>query len=324
MGFTNRDSSYDYSKTWASGSLSVGTFFWSVQIDGQWERIQEFESDQQLSVSIEFEAIDLIQVQPADWYNGSFIRSMAEGPFIRGYSPYGGDGNKAVFGERGFIGLLKTGMYVGYKPTFTIKTSQSTFRSFVEKFKASGGLRIGPFTISAAGGSEKSQWSYSEAGQTFTGTSTSETPVILGITIAQLPAPTTLLAADSGEPRGRAYRFEGGTGDILAQGVTEVEATALGAQSWIPAVGTMLVTKHAHDVRIVPLYGDPILTDGIASIDFNGPTLTQLRAGIFAVTRPIPKVGTVYSISGVYDDTHLPFVVRLACISAARPMSIFQ
>ena len=48
----------------------------------------EFESDQELEVSIEFEALDLIQIQPSDWYNGSFVRSKANGPFKKGYSAY--------------------------------------------------------------------------------------------------------------------------------------------------------------------------------------------------------------------------------------------
>jgi hypothetical protein len=232
MGFANRDSSYDYGNTWAGGSLSVGSFFWQVNLSGKWERITEFEADQELVVSVNFEAIDHIQIQPADWYNGSFVRSMATGPFVRGYSPDGEDGNKAVFGEKGFIGLLKTGMAVGYKPTFTITTSQSTFRKFVEKFKAALGIRIGPFTIDATGGSEKSQWSYSEAGRSFSGTSTSESPLILGVTIAKLPQQSkpTLALADgdaAAEPLGDAYRFEGGAGDLVARLVTERQALVL-------------------------------------------------------------------------------------------------
>lgn len=324
MGFTNRDSSYDFSKTWAGGSLSIEQVFWSVNVSGKWERITEFESDQELQVSIEFEAIDQITIQPADWYNGPFVRSMGDGPFVKGYSKYGGEGDKAVFGEKGFIGLLKAAMFVGYKPTFTIKTSQSSFRSFVEKFKASIGIRIGPFTINADGGIERSQWSYSEAGSTFTGTSTSETPLILGVTIARLPTQVTgadAEAIETAEQRGIGYRFEDYAGDVAGRNVTEAEAKALGARSWKP----LLLTRHAHGVRIVPLHGDPVLTDGIASMDFNGPgpNPTQLRAGIFAQNKPIPKVGTQYSISGEYDDSNIPFLFRLTCTVAGRPGSTF-
>ena len=238
MGFTNRDQAYDYSKTWAGGSASIKQVFWEVNIDGRWERISEFESDQELEVSVQFEAVDQIQIQPGPWYSGPFVRSMGEGPFILGYSAQGGDGNKAVFGPNGFISLLKTGMFVGYKPTFTISVSQATFDSFVEKFKVAGALRIGPFTIEADGGSEKAQWTSSASGRSFTGTSTSDSPLIIGLSLAQLPAAVDAAEVRAGElaeePRGRAFRFQGQAGDVLAQGVTAAEAAALGAGSWAP------------------------------------------------------------------------------------------
>ncbi|AEL05059.1 hypothetical protein JH271_20460 [Xanthomonas campestris pv. campestris] len=187
MGFTNRDAAYDYSKTWAGGSAKIRQLFWEVRVAGKWQRIDEFETDNELDVSVEFEALDLIQIQPSDWYNGPFVRSKANGPFVKGYSAFGEDGTQAVFGEKGFFGLLKTGMYVGYKPTFTITTSKSSFSKFSEMFKVSTGLRIGPFTFEAEGGSEKAGWSLSESGQSFTGTTTSEQPLIVGIAISKLP-----------------------------------------------------------------------------------------------------------------------------------------
>ena len=238
MGFSNRDASYDYSQTWAKGSLSIKQFFWYVQVNGTWERVEEFESDNELNVSVQFEALDLIQIQPSDWYNSSFVRSKANGPFTRGYSADGGDGTQAVFGEKGFIGLLKTGMYVGYKPTFTITTSQSTFESFQEKFTAATGLRIGPFTFTASGGSEKSSWTASESGKSFTGTSTSETPMIIGISIAELPNQKASDASlnSSEKPRGICYRFSGFDGDVLAENIIEEHCTQIGGESWEPAL----------------------------------------------------------------------------------------
>lgn len=187
MGFNNRESSFDYSKTWAGGQAKIQQLFWEVRVNGRWERIDSFETDSQVEVSLEFDAFDLIQIQPSLWYNGGFVRSMANGPFIRGYSPYGEDGTQAVYGENGFFNLLKTGMYVGYKPSFSIRTSNSTFKQFSEKFKVATGLRIGPFTFEADGGSEKSGWHADENGSSFTGTTTSDQPMIIGIQIAKLP-----------------------------------------------------------------------------------------------------------------------------------------
>lgn len=236
FGFSNRDASYDYSETWAGGSASVSRLFWEVKVDGKWERITEFESDQELVVSVLFEAVDQIQIQPSNWYNGSFLRSKANGPFKRGYSPYGRDGTQAVFGKKGFIGLLKTAMYVGYKPTFTVTTSQSTFSRFLEKFKVATGLRIGPFSFEASGGSEKSGWSASETGRSFSGTSTSDTALILGVAVAELPSGATDGLEDRQPELGTVYRFAGGDGPVLAEGKTEAEARALGGESWQPAI----------------------------------------------------------------------------------------
>ena len=242
MGFSNREASFDYSKTWAGGSASVQRFFWEVRVGGRWERITEFETDNQLEVSLEFEAIDLIQIQPSDWYNGSFVRSHANGPFTRGYSAFGGNGTQAVFGDKGFFNLLKTGMYVGYKPTFMIRVSQSTFSRFQETFKAATGLRIGPFTFSAAGGSEKAGWSASASGQTFSGTTQSDDPMIIGISIAKLPVNGEGVSEIGGsDALGNVHRFENGQGDVLARNVTELEAQTLGGH-WQPAQALAAIT----------------------------------------------------------------------------------
>lgn len=242
MGFTNREASYDYSKTWAGGSLSVSRFFWEVKVGGRWERVTEFETDNELEVSMEFEAIDLIQIQPSDWYNGSFVRSHATGPFTRGYSANGGDGTQAVFGKSGFFNLIKTGMYVGYKPNFTIRVSKSAFSRFQETFKAATGLRIGPFTFSADGGSTKAGWTANAAGQTFTGTTSSESPMIIGISIAQLPVNGgELLGHGAADSLGNVFRFENGEGDVLARNVSEQEAEGLGGH-WQPSAAMAAIT----------------------------------------------------------------------------------
>lgn len=330
MGFTNRESSYDYSNTWAGGSFSIKQLFWQVNAGGQWQSVTEFETDQELEVSIEFDAIDQIQIQPSAWYNGSFVRSKGNGPFKKGYSAYGGDGNQAIFGEKGFIGLLKTSMYVGYKPTFTIKTSKSSFNSFLTKFKTSVGLRIGPFTFEASGGMEKSGWTYSSQGQTFTGTSTSDTPLILGVNISELPTASHnlfLASTESQAQKGVCYRFSGREGDILARGVTEDECSSLGGESWAPLGALMaapaIVTRDVHDVRLLPLHGDPILTHGIGHMDFNGPNLLLLRCGIFAQNKPLPRVGTEYVVTGEFDDHPMPFRFTVRCTVAGRPESRF-
>jgi hypothetical protein len=142
-------------------------------------------------------------------------------------------------------------MYVGYKPTFTIQTSKETFNRFLERFNTAVGIRIGPFTLDASGGIERAGWTYSAEGQTFTGTSTSETPLILGISISELPSggAKTEGSAAPAERRGTCYRFRGRLGDVLAERVTEEECLAMRGESW-RETGVALVSVRLRNLRV--------------------------------------------------------------------------
>lgn len=185
ISIANSDKGYDFSKSWAKGSTSVGTWFWEVKVSGSWEQISEFRSDSNLSASINFKGVQTIGVQPSGWYKG--VSNLADGPYKRGYSKYGSGNTTAVFGQGGFLPLLKSGMLVAAGMTFTISVDESTFAAFSQKFKAATGLRIGPFTFSADGGSERAGWRADSRGTTFTGTSTSTVPQIFGWTLNVLP-----------------------------------------------------------------------------------------------------------------------------------------
>jgi len=183
VSFSNGQSRYDYKDTWAKGSTSVGNFFWSVNVGGSWKRIDEFASDASLEVTVSFKAWDQISISAGRWYNGAFVSSVEEGPFIRGYSPRGGNGTKAVWGDGGIMSVQKVGMVVCYKPSFDIKVSSSSFKSFLETWKVSAGVRIGPFELSGGGGSTSSGWQANSATNTFSGTSTAETALIMGVNV---------------------------------------------------------------------------------------------------------------------------------------------
>ncbi|WP_422373177.1 hypothetical protein [Hoeflea sp.] len=183
IGFDNSQSEYDYKKTWAGGSASIRKVFWSVNVGGSWERVDEFASDNSLKVDISFKAWDQISIGASRWYNGAFVTAIQQGPFIRGYQPYGGSGDKAVWGPEGIMSVQKVGMLVCYKPSFTITVSNSTFKSFSERWEVSAGLRIGPFSFSGGGGSSSSGWKADSATNTFSGESTAETALIMGTTI---------------------------------------------------------------------------------------------------------------------------------------------
>lgn len=180
IGFTNSDSAYNFGKTWAEGSVKVGSWFWSVKVGAKWERIDEFAADANLTAAVNFEGIEQMAIQPSDWHMG--VGPLVNGPYKQGYSAYGGGGTVAAFGKDGFLPMLKTGMYVTYKPGFNISVNQSTFKRFSEKFSGAAGLRIGPFEFEAKGGSEKAGWEASESSRSFRGTSTSAVPAIFGLT----------------------------------------------------------------------------------------------------------------------------------------------
>jgi len=183
IGFSNSQAQYDYKKTWAGGSASVKKVFWSVNVGGSWERIDEFSSDSSLSVEVSFKAWDQISITASRWYNGAFVTGIQKGPFIRGYSPYGDTGTKAVWGPEGIMSAQKVGMFVCYKPAFSITVSSSTFKAFSEKWEVSAGLRIGPFSFSGGGGSSSSGWRSDSSTNTFSGESTAETALIMGTSI---------------------------------------------------------------------------------------------------------------------------------------------
>jgi len=81
------------------------------------------------------------------------------------------------------------------------------------------------------------------------------------------------------------------------------------------------------NVNVLDPHGDSLLDHsgiGTATVGAHG-AVTQVQCGVFAVTKPIPVVGTEYIITGDFDeDPKIPFKVTLRCTVAARPASTFQ
>jgi hypothetical protein len=185
ISVSNSSSSFDFTKSWAGGSAKVGTFFWSVEVSGKWQRIDLFESDANLAASVTFKGIEAIGIQASPWYTG--VSKLQNGPYKRGYSKFGEGGTTAVFGKDGFLPLLKTAMYVAAGMSFDISVDQSTFNGFEQSFQAATAIRIGPFTFSADGGHQQNKWQADSSGLKFSGNSSSTVPQILGFTVNVLP-----------------------------------------------------------------------------------------------------------------------------------------
>lgn len=186
ISFSNSQAAYDYSKTWAQGSASVGAAFWSVYANGSWQRVNQFYSDSSLSCEISFAAWDTIPITPSKWYSGT--TAFRNGPFVPGYTATQQPGsNGYAFGQGGIVPAFKTAMLVCYQPTISISVSQSTYQSFFQQWSVAGGIQVGPFQIGGSGGGTQLNWSQSGSGMTAKVASTSNVPLIFGVTLAVQP-----------------------------------------------------------------------------------------------------------------------------------------
>jgi hypothetical protein len=186
ISFSNSSAAYDYSNTWAQGSVSDEGWFWSAYANGSWQQINEFSADSSLSCTISFKAWDTIAITPSKWYSGT--TAFRNGPFAPGYTATSQPGSTAyMFGEGGIVPCFKTGMIVCYQPTITINVSESTYQSFQQQWSAAAGIQVGPFQIGGSAGGTQLNWSQTASGMSLNVASTSNTPLIVGVNIAVQP-----------------------------------------------------------------------------------------------------------------------------------------
>ncbi|WNJ20564.1 hypothetical protein [Pontibacter sp. G13] len=182
------DTSFDHS--WAGGSASYGNFFWGINGGGGWEKWDLSESDAGVQASISVKSSTIVPITPGVWYDGGFMKDLARntsgsGATIeQGWQVNGGQGSNSLFGQYGILSTVVTGLVVVYQPSFKITMNSSTFSQYKEKFDASGGLRIGPFTFGGHGGHESTYTHSTSNGTTYEGGSTSTDPLIIGMTVA--------------------------------------------------------------------------------------------------------------------------------------------
>ena len=170
--------SYALKESWAGGSASYGGSFFGIYVSGSWHDMDLSKEDKSVKVTITIQAVTQVPVRPDVWYDGGYLRTLARlnewnDPFT----------NESVFGKGGILPLMITGLVAGYKIGFKITMSSSTYQRHVTDFKASGGLRIGPFHIGGGYHTHSDTWEKSAEGQTFSGESTAEYPFIIGFTV---------------------------------------------------------------------------------------------------------------------------------------------
>lgn len=180
------DSSID--KSWAGAKVSYGTPFWGFYAGGSWSETNISQADNSVTATVNLQSATNVLITPGAWYNGGFLKQMANaGNTGTGYSilsPYtatGGD--HPLFGKNGLCSTMVTGLVVAYKPSFSITMASSTYKSFEQTISASAGLRIGPFTFGGSGGHFEKTVNTTGNETTVTGGSTSDDPVIIGVTV---------------------------------------------------------------------------------------------------------------------------------------------
>jgi hypothetical protein len=145
------------------------------------------ESDKNVKATISVQSSTTVEVTPGDWYDGGFMKDLATGGG-QGYtiaSPYRATGGaNALFGQGGLLSTRVSSLLVVYKPSFSITMSKSTYDKNVQKFNGSAGFRIGLFQFGGSGGNESTYTHSTSNGTTFTGESTSDYPLIIGVTVA--------------------------------------------------------------------------------------------------------------------------------------------
>ncbi len=185
ISYSNSQAAYDFSNTWAQGSVEIPDDFFSLQASGQWQSTDEFYTDTNLSISITA-AMTTIAITPDRWF--SPVTALANGVYLPGSSEFknGQSTDTFMFGEGGILPLVKTAMVVMYNPSITVTISRATYKSHASAWSAAGGISIGPFRIDGAnGGSSTSGWSSSGETASITITDTSGIPKILGVVVAQ-------------------------------------------------------------------------------------------------------------------------------------------
>jgi hypothetical protein len=193
LSWSNSSKDYDFSKSWAKGSASIGNFFWSVGGGGAWTQMNTSEVQKSFSASISFKDLSLITVNPESWLNDGYLKTNANGPYVDnntvGFANEA-TGNQTYFfgGEKAILPGQVTGILVGYQPKFKITTSSSSFNDVYKSVQGSAGVRVGPFHFGGGGGHTTHITKSTSEENTIEGEDTSNVPHIFGIYLKVLPS----------------------------------------------------------------------------------------------------------------------------------------
>ncbi|MGV7208247.1 hypothetical protein ACLB1G_10380 [Oxalobacteraceae bacterium A2-2] len=172
--------------TWAGQADDVDHPCFAIHLHGEWQRLDEFYADLQLSVTVESAALEHIAITPERWFSG--VAPLADGPYLSGFSRSAGQGGNHVLGQGGLLPLMKTGMLAVLNPRVRVAVSAETYAAHRPKWAAATGFRIGPFVFGGPGRERHIDWDEQRSVAAFSLSGPFGAPQIVGVTIATQPA----------------------------------------------------------------------------------------------------------------------------------------
>ena len=174
LSFSKKSS--NMSKSWAGVDATINYDFFQICVDGRWEKFDLTETDQELTLNVNFKKIDKCQVTTGNWYDGGYLAKLAiDKKWSSNWS------TEKVFGNKGYLPLKTTDLIVCIGMSLEVKVSQSSFEQNKQKWDAAVGIQIGPFKFGgASGGNSSDSWNRSSTNSTFGIELTDSYPYIIG------------------------------------------------------------------------------------------------------------------------------------------------
>ena len=79
LAWANSEAHFDWKKAWAGGYAGVRTPFWGIKVGGSWERADWLATGSDISVELNLQAWDTIQIQDTGWFDQAFVTVKTDG-----------------------------------------------------------------------------------------------------------------------------------------------------------------------------------------------------------------------------------------------------
>jgi hypothetical protein len=129
--------------------------------------------------------LDLFTITPGQWFNGTAVKALKNGPFIAD-GPVA-RGTLKLFSPDGILNLEPVQLLVAFRPKVSCSISRDEFHEIKASFYASGGFSIGPFGFGASYSRSTDDVSFDDSTNSIVAQDSSDTPQIIAIVSKVLP-----------------------------------------------------------------------------------------------------------------------------------------